>query len=100
MKLCYLAYGIVTVKGQVTCTTNAVLSSRHDCVFEACFFGVDSPIKLAKCKAYPWNCPVHPGDKCLLQILTKSPRMYPYTKCHCKLCVKDKPPSLKSLCVN
>ena len=26
--------------------------------------------------------------------------MSAYTKCHCKLCVKDKPPSLKSLCVN
>jgi hypothetical protein len=28
----FLAYGIVGVKGRVTCMTNEVLPSRHDCV--------------------------------------------------------------------
>jgi len=27
-----LVYGIITVKGRVTCTTNEVLLSRHNCV--------------------------------------------------------------------
>jgi len=58
------------------------------------------PIKLAHCKAYARICPVHPTDTCLLQIPPKSPRMSPFIKCHCKLCVKEKPPSLKSLYVN
>jgi len=67
-------------------------------VFKAYFCQSHSPIKMANSKVYARNCPVHPGDTCLLQILPKSPRMSPYTKCHCKLCVKDKPPSLKSVC--
>jgi len=32
-----LAYGIVTVRGRVTCITNEVISSRHDSVFEVYF---------------------------------------------------------------
>ena len=75
-----LAYGIVTVKGQVTCITNEVLSSRHDCVFKACFCGIDYPIKLANSKAYPRKCLVHHGDTWLYQILKKFPRVSPCTK--------------------
>ena len=98
-----LPYGIVTVKGQVTCITNEVMSSKHDCVFKVYFCLFDSPIRLANCKAYKQYCPLHRDDTCFYQILhssQKSRRMSAYTKCHYKLCVKDKPASLKSLCVN
>jgi len=46
-----LAYGVVTVKGRVTCITNEVISLRHGCVFKAYFCEIDSPIKLANSKA-------------------------------------------------
>jgi len=46
-----LAYGVVTVKGRVTCITNEVISLRHGCVFKAYFCEFDSPIKLANSKA-------------------------------------------------
>ena len=98
-----VVYGIVTIKGRVTCITNEVKLSRHDCVFQAYFCESDSPVRLDICKAYMQYCPLHPDDNCLYQILhfsQKSRRMTAYTKCHCKLCVKDKPPSLKSLSVN
>jgi len=96
-----LAYGKVTVKGRVTCVTNEVISSRHDCVFKAYFCELHSPIRLVNYKAYRQYCPLHRDDTCLYQILhssQKSRRMSAYTKCHCNLCVKDKPASLKSVC--
>jgi len=69
-------------------------------MFKAYFCEIYYTVKLAKCKAYTQYCALHPGDTCLYQILQKSPRMPPYTICHSKLCVKDKPPGLTSLCVN
>jgi len=75
-----LAYAIVGVKGRVTCITNEVISSWHDCVFKACFCEFDSPIRLANCKAYMQYCPLHQHDTCLYQILhssQKSRSMYP-----------------------
>jgi len=98
-----LAYGRVTVKSRVAYITNEVLSSMHDCVFKAYLCEFDSQIKVANCKAYKRNCPLHPNDTCFYQILHSSQnshRVYAYIKCHCKLCVKDKLPSLKSMCVN
>jgi len=93
--------GIVTVKGRVACITNEAISSRHDCVFKAYFCEFDSLIKLANCKAYTQYCPLHRDDTCLYQILyssQKSRRISAYTKCHCKLCAKDEPASLKYVC--
>ena len=60
-----LPYGILTVKDRVTCITNEVISSRHDCVFQAYFCEFDSPIKQANCKAYTQYCPLHPDNTCL-----------------------------------
>ena len=74
---------------------------RGKTVFKAHFCEFDSPIRLANCKAYTQYCPLHRDDTCLYQILhssQKSRRMSAYTKCHCKLSVKDNPASLKSLC--
>jgi len=98
-----LAYGIITDKGRGTCITNEVMSSTHGCVFQVYFCEFDPLIRLANCKAYTQYCPLHPDNACLNQILysPQKPRcLSAYTKCHCKLCVKDKPSSLKSLCVN
>jgi len=64
-----LAYGIVTVKDRVTCITNEVMSSRHDCVFKAYFCEFDSPIRLSNCKAHTQYCPLYRDDICLYQIL-------------------------------
>jgi len=59
-----LAYGIVTVKGRVTCITNEDISSRYDSVFQAYFCEFDSQIRLANCKAYAQYCPLHPDGTC------------------------------------
>ena len=64
-----LVYGIITVKGRVTCITNEVLSSRHNYVFEAYFSYYDSPVKLANCKACIRHCPLHPDDTCFGQVM-------------------------------
>ena len=72
-------------------------------MFQAYFCESDSLIRLANCKAYTQYCPLHSADTWVYQILhfsQKSHRMSAYTKCHCKLCVKDKLPNLKFLCVN
>ena len=98
-----LVYGIITIKGRVTSITNEVLSSRHNCVIEVYFCDYESPVRLANCTAYIRHCPLHTDYSCFKQVLhfTKNPSlMSKYTKCRCKLCVKDKPPNLKSLCVN
>ena len=103
MQLGCLPYGILTVKGRVACITNEVISSRHDCVFQAYFCEFYSPIKLANCKAYTQYCPLHPDNTCLYKYCIPYRNL---TAClHTqnvivKLCVKDKPPNLKSLCVN
>jgi len=34
IRLSSLTYGIVSIDRHVTCITNEVLASRHDCVFE------------------------------------------------------------------
>ena len=69
IQLVCLVYGIITIKGQVTCITNEVLSSKHNCVFEAYLCEYDSPVKLANCTAYIRHCPLHTDDSCFNQVL-------------------------------
>jgi len=69
VQLGWLAYAIVTVKGRVTCITNDVTSSRHDCVFKVYLCEFDSPIRLANCKAHTQYCPQKSYDNCLYQKL-------------------------------
>jgi len=98
-----LAYGVVTVKAQVTCVTNEVIKSKHDCRFELYFCDYDTPVILPNCKLYTRNFPVHPDNSFSYQILhfSQEPRhMSLYTKHHCKFCVNFDPPSLKFLYVN
>ena len=69
IQLVCVAYAILTVKGLVTCITNDVTSSRHDCVFKVYLCEFDSPIRLANCKAHTQYCPQKRYDYCLYQIL-------------------------------
>jgi hypothetical protein len=103
IRLSCLTNGIVMVKGRVTFVTNEVKSSMHDCAYDVYFCGYDSPTVLADCKVYSQYCSLHPNNTCphhKLYSSRKSFRVSAYTKCHCELCVKGKPASLKSLCVN
>jgi len=104
MCLSSLAHGIVCINKRVTYITNEVLTSRHDCVFD--LFDIDLQLskRLTNCKLFTRSCSEHPlcdyypGSTvyCIKQthrVLKES--LYP-----CKVCVKDGPASLKSLCVN
>jgi len=77
-RLSSLTYGIVSLDRQVTCITNEVLASQT-----------------LRCSMYPKD----PKPFWTLHC-TKSSRHYSREKyqCRCRLCVKDKPPSLKSVC--
>ena len=75
-----LAYGIVTVKGRITCVTNEVIWI-HDCVFKVYFCEFDTPIRLANCKAYVQYCPLHRDDTCLYQILHSSQKSHKKIVC-------------------
>ena len=103
IQLSCLTYGIVTVEGRVKFITNEVKSSMHDCMHDVYFCDCVSPTVLAVCKVYMHYCPLHTDNTCPYHILyfsRKSFRLSACTKCHCKLCVKSRPASLKALCVN
>ena len=92
-----LAYGIITVKGRVAFITNEVKSSMHACLNNAHFCEFDSQIKLANCKVYSQKSSLHPNNTCPYHTLFSSSkpfRVFAFTKCHCKLCVKDRSASL------
>jgi len=101
MQILSLAYGIVCTNKRVTCITNEVLTSRHDCVFERYTCDLDLPKKLAGRTLYKRYCSMYLKKTCPFYILyctNKSHRLFREAKCHCKLCVKDRPASLKSVC--
>jgi len=104
-RLSSLTYGIVSIDRYVTCITNEVLASRHDCMFERyiCVY-LNLPKILTGCNSQTLRCSMYPKDPKLFWTLhcTKSSHHYSREKyqCRCRLCAKDKPSSLKSLCVN
>jgi hypothetical protein len=99
-----LVYGIVSVRKRVTYITNQVLTSKHECILD--LFGCDFhlPKRLANCKLYTQYCSAHPKSEVFvpetLFCSKKSHRMLGEAQYHCKLCVKDDPGSLKTLCIN
>jgi len=96
-----LVYGIVSLKCRVTCTTNEVLTSRHDCVFEMNTCNLDLPKKLDNCKIYTRYCSMHRNKTWSFYILyftKKAYRLFKEDQCYCKLCVKNGTASLKLLC--
>ena len=93
----------MTVNSRVTFITIEVKSSMPDCTYSPYFCESDSPIELADCKVYSHYCSLHPNNNCPYHIMfhsLRSRRTSSYIKCLCRLCVKNKTPILKSLCVN
>jgi hypothetical protein len=103
IRISSLAYGIVCVNRRVTYITNEVLTSRHNCVSDLFAYDLHARKRLANCKLYTNHCSAHPSTKFPSEhcfVVKKSHSMFWHCQCHCKLCVKDGPASLKSLCVN
>jgi hypothetical protein len=105
IRLFSLVYAIVSVRKRVTYITNQVLTSKHECILD--LFGCDLhlPKRLANCKLCTQYCSTYSKSKEYvleksLFCSKKSHRMLEEPQCDCKLCVKDGPGSLKSLCVN
>jgi hypothetical protein len=72
-------------------------------VFERYTYDLDLPKKLAGCTLYTQYCSMYRKKTYPFYILyctMKSHRLFRDPQCHCKLCVKDGPAILKSLCVN
>jgi hypothetical protein len=105
IRLSSLVYGIVSVRKRITYITNQVLTSKHECVLNWFANDFHLPKQLADCKLCTQYCSAHPKSKEYVPEKTlfcskKSHRILGETQCHCKLCVKDGPGSLKSLCIN
>jgi len=99
IQLSSLTYGIVNINKHITCITNNVLTSRHDFVFERYTCKLDLPKKLAGCKLYTRYCSMYPKKTCPFYILyctKQSHRLFGETQCRFKLCMKERPASLKS----
>jgi len=61
MRLSSLAYSILLIKNRVTCITNEVLTSKHDCVFDLFAYELHFPQQLANSKLFAQSCskPLH-----------------------------------------
>jgi hypothetical protein len=102
IRLSSLAYVIVCINKRVNYITNHVLTCRHDCVLDQRISYLNVPKSLANCKV-DTSSSVHPYRKFpwySLYCTKKSHHWYGLPLCACKLCVKDGPATLKSLCVN
>jgi len=60
-RLASLTYGIVSINWHVTCITNEVLTSRHNCMFELYICGyLNLPKILAGCTSHSLPCSMYP----------------------------------------
>jgi hypothetical protein len=104
IQLSSLAYGVVCINKLLTCITNDTLTSKYECVFHMCAFDLNTPRRLANCKADISFCNKNPLINIFpAEVLFCTKRSHNRSRnnqCHCKLCVKTGPASLKSLCVN
>ena len=103
IRLSSLAYVIVYDNKRVSFITNHVLTCKHDCVLDERTGYINEPKRLANCKVETSRCSVHPYKKFPwypLFCTKKSHHWYGLPHCGCKLCVKNGPATLKSLCVN
>ena len=88
---------------RVTYVINEVLTSRHHCVFDLFDIYLQLTKRIATCK-FTRSCSEHhlcdyySGGK--FYCTKQNYRVLKESQCHCKLCVKDRPACLKSLCVN
>ena len=104
MRLSSLVYGIVCINKRVTYITNQVLTSKHDCMFDLFDINLRLPKRLANCTSFTQSCSKHPLHHYFstgtLYCTKKTHHKFKQSQCHCKLCIKNTPASLKSLCVN
>ena len=104
MRLSSLVYGILCINKQVTYITNQVLTSKHGCMFDLFDIDLRLPKSLANCTSFTQGCSKHPlcdfFSTGTLYCTKKTHRLFKQSQCRCKLCIKDLPASLKSLCVN
>jgi hypothetical protein len=105
ISLSCLAYGIVSIDNHVTYVTDEVLTSRHECVIKSYWYLSDFDVvkRLANCKYDKKSCLQHPYKNAPFSMslcTMQSHRRSWDPRCDCKLCVKNGPASLKSLCVN
>ena len=100
MPISSLAYGIVCFNKCVAYITNEVLTPKYDCRFH--LFDIDLHLHkgLANCKLFTHSCSEQRSRgyfTCgVLYCTNQSHRVLKEPPCHCKLCVKDGPASLKS----
>jgi len=102
-RLSSLTYGIVRINKRVTCTTNEVLTSKHDCVFHLFAYGLHLPQQLANCELFAQSCSNTPDVTLILEapfIVVNNLIVCLNNPSALVNCVKIGPPSLKSLCVN
>jgi len=71
-------------------------------MFDLFHIDLQVPKRLANCKLFTRNCSEHPlcdyYPGATVSCSKQTHRVFKKTQCPCKLCVKDVPASLKSLC--
>ena len=98
-QLSSLTYGIVNIIKHIKYISYEVLTSRHDCVFERYTCELSLPKKLVGCILYTRYYLMYPKKTCPFYILyctKQSHLLFGETQCRCKLCMKERPASLKS----
>ena len=102
MSLSSLTYGIVRINKHVTCITNEVLASKHDCVFDLFVYELHLHQQLVSRKLFAQSYSKHPicdyYPRGTMYCTKRSHLVLKQPQCPCKLCVKIGHPSLKSLC--
>jgi len=98
-----LAFGIVCINKRVTYITNEVLRSNMtvclnvkilNCYYLKTWLAANFTRGTVQC-IVKRTCPFY-----LLHCKKKSHNLFRESQCHCKICVKDGPANLESLCVN
>jgi len=105
IRLSSLTCRLVSIDRHVTCITNQVLASSHDCVLEICNCDYLNISKiLAGCTAQTPYCSQYRRILCPFWTLHCPKSSHNFTRgkyqCRCRLCVKDGPTSLRYLCEN
>jgi len=95
---------IVCIDKRVTSIANEVLTSSHDCVFHLFDIDLQLPKRLANSKLFTRSCSEHPFCDSIpvdtVYCTKQNHCVFKQPQFPCKLCVKDGPASLKSICVN
>jgi hypothetical protein len=63
LRISSLAYGIVCIKNRITCITNEVLTSKHECTFGKEGINLNTHRQLASCKLRSSFCMTYPHKR-------------------------------------